>query len=263
VIKRDPVGIGFDGQELADQTRRHTVTVAVEVDSKVLIDKRLVGITVVGRKGRQRTKGVGAETVDGTLTSFAVQARIGDFLQPLPHLAMDIRQVGERAEGPEVLANIRYPAALHFTFLPCCRRIAGPGVKAVFAGESQETGMEAHEGSHVFGDRRSQVVIPKFASHTTQRLEGMLVAADEGLEALAVSELHIEEAAVALDQAEGIELALVALIVEGVEVAPVDFEALAGTRFHAHEGAGRRDLGPQAADAIAQDGDATLIAEGA
>jgi hypothetical protein len=45
----------------------------------------------------------------------------------------------------------------------------------------------------------------------------MLVAADEGLEALAVSELDVEQAAVALDQAEGIELALVALIVERVE----------------------------------------------
>ncbi len=88
------------------------------------------------------------------------------------------------------------------------------------------------------------------------------MAADESLEALAVSELDIEHPALALHQAEGIELALVALVIEDTEVAPVDFEALAGPRFHAHEGAGRRDLRPQPADVIAQDSDAAFITEG-
>jgi hypothetical protein len=93
-----------------------------------------------------------------------MQARIGDLLQPLPHLAIDIRQVGELAEGPEVLANVGYPAALHFTFLPARRRITGPGIKAVFAGESQEARVEADQGSHVFGDGGGQVVILLFRS---------------------------------------------------------------------------------------------------
>ena len=42
----------------------------------------------------------------------------------------------------------------------------------------------------------------------------MDVAAEEGLETLAMRELHVQRAAVALYQREGAELALVALIVE-------------------------------------------------
>jgi len=46
----------------------------------------------------------------------------------------------------------------------------------------------------------------------------MELATDESFKALTVGELHIERAAVTLDQAEGIELPLVALIVESAEV---------------------------------------------
>jgi hypothetical protein len=52
VIKGDPGSIGFDDQELADQMRRHAVTVAVELDSQVLIDEGLDRIAVVRREGR-------------------------------------------------------------------------------------------------------------------------------------------------------------------------------------------------------------------
>ena len=54
------------------------------------------------------------------------------------------------------------------------------------------------------------------------------MATHEGLKALAVGELDVEHPAVTLHQAEGIELPLVAGIVEGAEVAPVNFEALTG-----------------------------------
>ena len=58
----------------------------------------------------------------------------------------------------------------------------------------------------------------------------MEVAADEGLEALTVGEFDVEHPAVTLNQAEGIELPLITLIIQGAEVAPVDLEALAGVK---------------------------------
>ena len=57
-----------------------------------------------------------------------------------------------------------------------------------------------------------------------------------------------------LDQAEGVKFALVALIIERVEVAPVDLEALAGGGFHAHEGTRSRAGGTHAPQVAAQDG---------
>src|ERR1700745_4163270 len=87
----------------------------------------------------------------------------------------------------------------------------------------------------------------------------MLVTADEVLEALAMGELDKEHPAVGFDQAEGVELALVALIIERTEVAPVDLEALAGAGLHAHEGRRGRTEHAHLLQVIAQDGVAAGI----
>ena len=64
-----------------------------------------------------------------------------------------------------------------------------------------------------------------------------------------------------IDQREGIELALVARVVERAEVTPIDFEAFAGRRLHAHEGALGLWLRTHLVDILAQDGVAAVIAE--
>jgi hypothetical protein len=65
---------------------------------------------------------------------------------------------------------------------------------------------------------------------------------DESLEALAVSELHKQFAAVAFHQTEGIELARVTLVEKRPEVTPVDFEAFPRSWLHAHIGTLGRSL---------------------
>src|SRR5208337_4389667 len=124
----------------------------------------------------------------------------------------------------------------------------------VFTREGEEARLEAHQAAIVFGDGGQKVVEPTFSGHSAQGLEGVLVAAHEGFETLAVGELDIEHAAVGLDEAEGVELAFITLIVERVKVAPIDLEALAGSGFHAHEGARGREGGPHALQVAVQDG---------
>ena len=82
----------------------------------------------------------------------------------------------------------------------------------------------------------------------------------ESLKALAVGEFHVEHAAVCFDQTKGVELALIALLVERAEVTPVDLEALTGGRLHTHERArcGRRP--PRLLQVLAQDAVAARIA---
>ena len=174
-------------------------------------------------------------------------------VEPLPHLPIHVREIGEGAQRPEVGTEIG-DALFHLAFFPARAGITGTRVKVVLAGEGEEARLEAHQTAIVFGDGGQQIVVPTFTGHSAQGLEGMLVATREGFETLAVGELDVEHPAVGLDQAEGIELAFIALIVERVEVAPVDLEALAGAGFHAHEGARGRAGGTHALQVPVQDG---------
>ena len=194
----------------------------------------------------------GLKAIHRPLAGFAMLALIGDFGQPLPRLAIHIVQIGELAQRPEVLAEIA-DGAFDFAFFPAAGRIAGARVEAVFASEAEEAREKTDQATIMFGDSGGQVVVDDLACDTAQRGESVNVAADEGFEALAVSELDVEHAAVRVDQREGIQLAHVAGIIERAEVAPVDFEAFAGERFHAHEGAVGRELRTNLAHILPQD----------
>src|SRR3989442_3845687 len=107
--------------------------------------------------------------------------------------------------------------------------MAGSRQETVFAGEGEKAGMETHQVAIVLGDGSRQIVIPKFARDSAQVVKGVNVTAYESFKALAVSELHVQLAAVALHQAEGIELPRVALVGKHTEMSPVDFQSLSGS----------------------------------
>jgi len=228
VIKRHRGSIGFNEETLTYEMRRGTVAIPVEMQAKILLHPSLGGVAVIRREGGQRSQAVGAEAITGALSGFAVESLISDLVQPLPRLPVDLGEVGKVAEGPEVLTEVAYATTFHLSFLPTSGRIASSGIKIALAGKGQEARIEAHQGTDVFGDDGQEIVVPTFASDATQSLKSMEVATDEGLEALTVGELDVEHSTVALDQAEGIELPLITLIVEGSEMAPVDLEALTG-----------------------------------
>ena len=133
--------------------------------------------------------------------------------------------------------------------------------KGVFASEGEKALKKTNQPAIVLGDSGRQIVISNLACHTTERGRRMHVAADVGLERLAVGELQIEHAAVRLHQCECIELALVAGIIEHAEVSPIDLEALAWRWFHAQKGSVGFQLGTDGVHIIAQDGVSAAIAE--
>ena len=121
--------------------------------------------------------------------------------------------------------------------------------------------METDEVAVMLGDGGGEIVVPELAGHATHSLESVEVAAHEGLEALTVGELYVELAAVALDQAEGIEFARMALVQQRAEVAPVDFKAFPGRRFHAYVGTLGRDLASRGVQMLFQDAHAAVEPE--
>jgi hypothetical protein len=132
--------------------------------------------------------------------------------------------------------------------------------KAKLTSKGKEARMKANQIPFVFGDGRGQVVVDQVACHAAQRLKRVNVAPQEGFEALAVRELDVHHAAVAFHQREGVQLALVAGVVEGAEVPPVDLEAITGLGFHANVSAARDRLGADLVQIVLQDGDAAVEA---
>ena len=63
----------------------------------------------------------------------------------------------------------------------------------------------------------------------------MDVTAHEGLKRLAVGKLDVKPATVTFDQAEGVQLAFVPLIIKHTKVTPIDLEAVTGTGFDTDE----------------------------
>src|SRR5215475_7262260 len=114
--------------------------------------------------------------------------------------------------------------------------MTGSWQETVLAREGEKAGLETYQVAVVLGDCGCQIVIPKFARHSPQVVKGVNVAAHESFKALAVGELHIQLAAVTFHQAEGIELASVALVGKSSEMTPVDFKSLSRSRLHAHIG---------------------------
>ena len=102
----------------AGEAMRHAVAIAVELQSHVFVNQRLDGVAIVRRDDRQTSEGIGLETIDWALSRFAVQAPVGDLIEPFTCLAVHIVEVEEIAQGPEVLPDVTDATAFHFP--SCC-----------------------------------------------------------------------------------------------------------------------------------------------
>jgi len=95
MIERHGGSVGFNNETLAHEMGRGTVAIPVETHSKILLHTDLGGIAVIRSEGRQRSQTVGTEAVTGSLAGFAVKSRVGDLVQPLSYLAVDLGEIGK------------------------------------------------------------------------------------------------------------------------------------------------------------------------
>ena len=95
IIEGDRRRIRLDDQALADQAGRGAVAIAIKMPAQVFVDQDFGRVTIVRSQRRQRPQAVGPETIAGTLPGFPMKAHIGDFIKPLPHLTVDIREINE------------------------------------------------------------------------------------------------------------------------------------------------------------------------
>ena len=157
VVDGDVARIGFDREAASDVSVGNAVTIGIEGEPEVLMDQSFGRVAVIVRNDRQRPEGFALESVERAFAGLAVQALVGDFAQPLPHLPVHVVQIGELAQRPEVLPKVA-DGSFDFSFLPSAGRIAGVRIEVVFAGEAKEARMKADDPSVMFGYDRSQVL---------------------------------------------------------------------------------------------------------
>ena len=94
VVDSDRGSIGFDGELVADITRRHAVAIAIEREPNIFMDQRFDGFTVIGNHGRQRPERLRLKAFIGSLAGFAVLTPVGNLFEPLTGLRVYIGQTG-------------------------------------------------------------------------------------------------------------------------------------------------------------------------
>src|ERR1035437_677661 len=152
VVDGDRAGVGLERDPAPDQAGRHAVAIPVELHPHVLMHQGFHIVPIVRQDRGQRPECVGLKEVDGALASFTMQSLIGDLIAPFARLAVDVGQVGELTQGPEILADISDASALDLSFFPTGRWIASPWVKVELTSEGEKARMKPDQTTIMFGD---------------------------------------------------------------------------------------------------------------
>src|SRR5689334_2649650 len=108
-------------------------------------------------------------------------ASIGNCLQAVMCLRVDVGHIVELPQWPEVLADIA-DSSFDFAFFPSRGDVACAWNEGVLPCEGEKPRIEAHEPAFVFGNDAGQVVVPQLTGDATQRVEGVEVTTQESFE---------------------------------------------------------------------------------
>jgi len=139
------------------------------------------------------------KALDGFLAGGAVDSHIGYGISPVVGLSLEVEEIWEGAQRPEVVSDIVDDALFHFAFFVRTIGVAGPGDNSQGAQEVQEGLIEADEGSDALGYGGQHIIGDEFLGCALEEAEGMEKAAVEGFLSLGVGELQVEKAAVAFE----------------------------------------------------------------
>ena len=180
-----------------------------------------------------------------------MHARIGDGIEPMTELLVQVVEVAERAAEEEVFADIaERPLDLALGLGPIGP--AGARLEAVVAGEVDEGAVVDDEPVGVLADDRGlHAIVEDGARRAPDRLEGRDVAAKNALQILVEDEPRPDQPGVPEHHRKEPDDALDARLVGELDLEPgeVDLGLLARRRLEAHFVSGAAD-GPDLAHAV-------------
>ena len=242
VQEANPVFVGQHAQGPAHMGVRHRVVVQIEARIRCLAngDRHALFQRIVVLGQRQQARSLGFEGLAHAQARILRPAPVrGRAIAPAARLRVQVVQVGVRAGGEEVVANVAY-GAFHPALLITARHRDRPRLVAVVTCERQQRGVEADRVAAALQHGALQVVVEHDPGAAAEGGEGLGVAADEGC-AVGVEEEAQEDAArVAQHHDEGHQGAAGAADLQMAEVGPVDLRLLAGQRAQAQVGLGGR-----------------------
>jgi len=179
-------------------------------------------------------------------------------VSPLVGLGLNIVEVFEGSQGPEVVADIMDGALFHLSFLMGASHVTGKWYGFKGQEECEEGLVEADQGAFALYDSACHIVMDQLPWGSLKEAEGIEKATMQSFLPLGVSKLQIEQSAMAFGDGHAVELAFGVAIGEGAEVAPIDLALGAGRGFKADEGFSVFGLSSDLTQIISQDGDFSL-----
>ena len=191
-----------------------------------------------------------------------MDSQIGDGVSPVVGLGLEVEEICERAQGPEVVPDVVDGAFFCFPLFVGAFGVAGPGDNREGAEEVQEGFIEADKGPDSFDDRCQHIVRNQFFWGAVEETEGIEEAAVEGLLPLGMGELQVEKPAVAFHDGQAVELACRLPVGNGSEVAPVDLALFPWKGFKADESLFVFEVASKGVQIVLEDRDASVKALG-
>jgi hypothetical protein len=251
----------FDNYLFADGPRGHGIGIGIEADGEVGVDLCRGRVPAIREKLGQGSEGLGLETLDGSLPCCAMDSHIGDGVSPVVGLGLEVEEVFERAQGPEVVPDVVDDPFFDFALFMGASRITGPGDHGKGAEEVQEGPVKADDRPHSLGDRGQHVVCNELLCGALEKTERVEKATVEGFLSLGVSELQVEQTAVAFQDCQTVELALCIPVSDGSEVAPINLALLPWQRLKTDEGFFLSEVASKGAQIVLEDRNAALKAQ--
>ena len=199
--------VGFDNKLFTDSPGRRCLGVAVESNRKVFMYLQQINFPAVGNKIRQRIEFDVIKTLYGTLAGGMVNPHVGNSVEPLPGLGLNIEKILKRSQRPEISAHIFY-GSLYFSFFVGCAWIASHRRYVEVTQKIKKGVVEADDRALPLDDRRYHIINQDFSGGSAKKREPVEQAVVKCLLFLAVSELHIQHAAVGFQYRQGIQFSV-------------------------------------------------------
>ena len=164
-----------------------------------------------------------------------MDAHIRDLVTPLIGLGLEIGEIPERTQGPEVVPDIVNSTFLDLPFFVGLGHIASNGSNVEGPQKRQKVLVEPHQRALPLQDCGEHVVMDKFLRGALEKVKGIEETAVQGVLPLRVGKLQIQQTAMTLDHCQAIEFTRRRAIGHGAEMAPVDLALDAGGGFKADE----------------------------
>ena len=213
-----------------------------------------------GNSAGNGSHGLGVKALGGRLAGGGVDSDIGHLVAPLVGLGLEIGEVPEGSQRPEVVPDVVDSAFLYLPLFLGLGDIAGDGGDVEGPQKLQKVLVETHQRALPLQDRREHVVMDEFFGGALEKMKGMQETAVQGVLPLRVGKLQIEQAAMTFNHGQAVEFALGVAIGQGAEMPPVGLALHARCGFEADDGLPLFGGVSHALQVIPHNGDTTLKA---